>query len=97
MTEYLKHGDYRRAIVTVESYPVFRDGEYETRDGRRAVVLGCVPTLVEMGECITGYVSDETSEATEVISWDIIGRSACQGNDGGDLMRPWEERKKESD
>lgn len=77
--------------TTVEDYPVVRDGEYETRGGMKAVVLGFTKDKHGRLEVIGAVMEPHATP----INW------VCNGEQEGskeayDLMRPWVEEKPEA-
>ena len=82
MNEASKH-------TTVEGHPIVRDGEYETRGGRKAIILGFVLQKGHSG--VVGYVAD--GDWNPVDRWcaevqGFSGHIACDN----DLMRPWKDK-----
>jgi len=71
---------------TVEGHPIVRDGEYETRSGEKATVLGFVPRIEVP---IVGFIKDDCGFCR--MSWDLGGLQADRPL-GFDLMRPWKDK-----
>lgn len=82
--------------TTVEGHEVVRDGEYETRDGSKAVALGFDSSQVTS---IAGHiiVGDIPSHKDRILQWWFTSGIADSELDGCDLMRPWKEEKKEEE
>lgn len=78
---------------TVEGHPIVRDGEYETRGGKKAVILGAVLTGGNKG--VVGYLDD--GDWNPIGHWGaevqgLIGHLPCDD----DLMRPWVDKEEQA-
>lgn len=93
----------RHKYHTIEGDLIVRDGEYETRGGRKAVVLGFIPENNDdlCPPPIVGYIRDG-EEVHSVVKWFKSGHQSPQFNDGADypentredLMRYYESLEK---
>ncbi len=69
--------------TTVEGHEIVRDGEYETRDGSKAIVLGFREGSVFP---VVGYIVK-----WGIITWRQYGMTGELGELYSDLMRPYVE------
>jgi len=71
--------------ATIEGHPIVRDGEYETRGGARATVIGFTPDI------ICGFISYPITSPLCTWGFDGLRRDVRVH----DLMRPWPDQKSE--
>lgn len=74
--------------TTVEGHPIVRDGEYETRDGRKAKVIYFEENFID-------YPVIALIARADLNQWRANGSSKNLSQ--RDLMRPWVEAKKEEE
>lgn len=67
----------------LDGSPIVRDGEYQTRDGRKAVVLGFMADSIYP---IIGYSSGHGPKGRTALGKVFV----CEMDSPLDLMRPWQ-------
>lgn len=73
----------------LDGSPIIRDGEYQTRDGRKAVVLGFADPLHTI-QAIVGYAKGDINNEIVLLNWFKGGfYLPCGQQSRADLMRPW--------